>query len=180
MKRPNFLSHSPRVINPWSHEAIGSKIYGMGGGNVTNVTSNTFPTANLAILIPFQLPESTQVAQLFWHNGAAVSGNVDMGIYTADGRRLVSTGSTAQAGTSTHQAVDITDTILGPGLFYMAIALDNTTGTLFSGALGSAVGAKVLGMAQMASAFPLPTSVTFASIGQDYIPLMALTTGTVI
>jgi hypothetical protein len=53
-------------------------------------------------------------------NGATASGNMDVGIYDYAGTRLVSSGSTAQSGTSAFQDFDITDTLLGPGIFYLA------------------------------------------------------------
>src|SRR5689334_23396390 len=79
-----------------------------------SVGSAVWPTANLAIYCPFRIGTSRLARKLYWVNGAAVSGNVDCGIYDVAGRKLVSAGSTAQTGTTAVQSVDITDTMLGP------------------------------------------------------------------
>ena len=176
-----FLLQPPRVITPWSLESIGAKLYGMGAGNMTGVGSTAYPSANLAIYIPFTIAKPIVVVKLFSYNGATVSGNIDMGIYTADGTRLVSIGSTAQATTSNVQEFDISDTLLNAGLYYLAVAKNDTTGTLFAVASGSAVAAlATMGIAQQASAFPLPATATFATASQDYTPLIGLTTGVTI
>ena len=102
-------------------------------------------------------------------NGSTASGNIDVGIYDLGGAKLVSIGSTAQAGTSAYQVFDITDTTLYPGQYYMAVAMDGTTGTLVRWSPG-AQECRNLAMQQMASAFPLPATATFASVASSYIP----------
>ena len=174
---PVFL---PAVtLHPWSLESIGIKIVSQGGTNIGSAASTAYPTANQAIYVPFYLTERLTVTQLWWVNGASVSGNVDVGIYSEDGRRLISTGSTAQSGTNATQVVNITDTPLGPGLFYLALAMDNNTGTLVRGTAGSVDRLKATGCAQEASAFALPATATFATIASDYVPLFGLTTRSV-
>ena len=138
-------------------------------------SSGTFVAANRAVYIPFRIPAPMVVTQLFSMNGAAVSGNIDVGIYDKDGTRLVSSGSTAQAGTSTIQAFNITDTLIGPGQFYLAVAMDNATGTLLRIFLFPANGTKVMGVAQQASAFALPATATFATESSGYFPMIGLT-----
>ena len=61
-----------------------------------------------------------------------------MAVYVANAedaaivRFIVGTGSTAQSGINTIQAVDVTDTMLGQGLYYFAMLCDNTTATFVS------------------------------------------------
>jgi hypothetical protein len=155
-----------------------SSIGGIWWSNTTP-NSTTYPTANLAIYMPFRLPTPTLIAQLFCSNGTAVSGNVDVGIYDEAGTRLVSSGSTAQAGTSTNQAFNITDMTIGPGLFYLAVAMDNTTGTLFA-TTASALNLKFMGFAQEASAFPLPATATFATNAGTFMPIIGFTSRSVL
>jgi hypothetical protein len=114
------------------------------------------------------------------NNGTVVTGNIDVGIYDASGNRLVSAGSTVQAGTSAIQIFDITDTLLKPGLHYMAIALSNNTGTLAGWSVGNAVDGRPFGLAQMASAFALPNPATLASYAQTFIPMVSMTPRTAI
>ncbi len=154
----------------------------MGGtGLASSPTSTTWLTANLAIYVPVRIATPLIAKQLFLWNGATVSGNVDMGIYDVAGRRIVSAGSTAQAGTSVLQLFDITDTWLGRGLYYFGLAFDNTTATITRGAWSDArVGRTVGGTVQQATAFPLPTTATFAVWVGTPIPNMGLTTKVVI
>ena len=141
----------------------------------SSAASAAWPSANLAILIPFRLPAPLLVQRLFLLNGATASGNVDIGIYDVAGTRLVSTGSTAQSGTSAVQSVDVTDTPLAAGLFYLALAMDGTTGTVQRKTTSNVASCKALGMAQVASAFALPATVTFATCTNAFIPYFGLT-----
>lgn len=160
------------VISTW----LSMSLAGHGTGNLA-ASSTTWPAANRALFVPFRLVEPFLIRQMFHHNGATVSGNIDVGIYDAKGTRLISSGSTAQAGTSVLQIFNVTDTWLGSGLFYFAAAMDNGTGTLtrHAHAWGAA-----LGCVQQASAFPLPATATFAAYGTGFIPVLGATGKTVI
>lgn len=142
--------------------------------------STAWPTANLAIYIPVEIFNPVTIAKMSVNNGTAVSGNIDVGIYDAGGKRLVSKGSTAQAGTSAIQTFDITDTLLNPGLCYMAVALDNNTGTLaaWTGVIG--LDMECCGLMQQASAFALPDPAVFAVFAQTFVPLISMTPKTTI
>lgn len=144
--------------------------YGVGAG---------WPAANRAILIPFDISESYTVKKLGWINGATVSGNVDVGIYDTNLTRLVSAGSTAQGSISVVQEVDVTDTTLPPGSYYMAMAMDNTTGRVLRSVANHLDTASV-GVAQMAAAFPLPATATLAEPVNDYTPLIAVSSRTLL
>jgi hypothetical protein len=107
---------------------------------------------------------------LYHYNGATAANNIDVGIYDAAGTRLVSAGSTAQAGTSDLQLFDVTDTLLGPGLFYFAVSFDGTTGTVFRHVVSQNFG-QALGVCQQtASAHPLPATATFAANAFQIVP----------
>lgn len=151
------------VISPWATESIGVTLAARAfaaPGSAAN------PVANRAVYVPVRIPDTITVVKMFCHNGATVSGNVDLGIYTSGGTRLVSTGSTAQAGASIVQEFDITDTTLTPGLYYMALAADNATATFIRLAFTVEVG-NALGILGQETAFPLPASATFgADLGQ--------------
>ena len=136
--------------------------------------SATWPTANKILYIPFRLSEPITVQQLLLHNGAAVSGNVEMAIYSEDGTRIVTSGSTAQAGTTAIQLLNITDTLLGRGAFYFGVSLNNVTGELNRVA-------PVLGLCQMIGlltetpgSFGLPAIATFSAYVDAYLPLCGL------
>lgn len=158
-------------IGPWD-------ILGMVPG-IDSFASETFSAADRAHFQWFRVPETCIVKQLWVANGATASGNIDVGIYNPDGVRLVSSGSTAQSGTNTLQVFDVTDTTLTRGYYYIAVAMDNATGTLRRNN-ASARNAKFQGSAIMASAFPLPATATLAtnSVGKCYA--IGLTTETVV
>lgn len=177
---PSITQFPMPVINTFSDVSLGvlKAIRKIG---LEDAVSTTWPSANLAIYIPFYLSLPILVKQLFVENGVAVSGNIDMAIYSADAVtlnpsvKLTSAVNGAQVGISAHQIFNITDVLLGPGLFYFAVVLDNTTGALQAIAVGSLVVAATFGVCEEASAYPLPavaTPVVFATA--DYLPLVAL------
>jgi hypothetical protein len=143
-------------------------------GALLTRTSVVWPTANLALFVPVPCPGPFIIRRLAWENGSAVSGNVDMGVYTSEGQLVVSTGSTAQAGTSVFQAVNITDTLIPPGLYYLALVLNNGTGQFARGSVSNGA-MRALGAYEMASAFALPSSSVRAAWAGTYLPSMMAT-----
>lgn len=139
-----------------------------------------WPSASRAIFLPLEIQESITVAYAGVNNGGTVSGNFDVGIYSFAGSLLVSSGSTAQAGTSDVQNVNLADTLLTPGVYYLALVLDNTTGTVIRWNSLSTQWLTVAGVQEMASAFPLPSTATFANPSSAYLPSLTLIPGTVI
>lgn len=165
------------TITPGSDESIG-----IGTGAASSVA---WPAANRAYYIPFQLWSPFPVRRIFWANGTVVSGNVDAGIFASEPgngaavTRLYSTGSTAQAGTSVLQSVAPTAFILPVGAYYLTLAMDNTTATAIRWSSGISV-STMLATAQQSTAFPLPASGTLARITTSFIPLVGITSSTVI
>lgn len=142
--------------------------------------SAAWPAANLAMYVPFRVVTPIIATQMFVLNGGTANGDIDIGIYDSSGTRLISSGATAQSGTNTFQLIDITDTLLGPGQFYLAISLSSGTGTTTRVNTSSAQLLQCYGLAQEASAHPLPVTATFATIGQAYVPIFGLTTQAVV
>lgn len=88
--------------------------------------------ANTAVTIPFTIEREVVVSRMGWYNGATVSGTVDAGVYDYDAKTLlVSTGPITQTGASVPQDQDVTNTLLEPGDYRMALLVSNTTGTIF-------------------------------------------------
>lgn len=175
---PDFpiIRHTDRLIlSTASPHSIGAALQAMGFAGVVG----TWPTANLAFYIPISVHSTLTVVKMFIENGGTASGNVDLGIYDAGGTRLVSTGSTAQSGTSAIQEFDITDTTLTPGLYYLAMAIDNTTATLQRWSVTTAL-AKAIGVCTQASAFALPSSATFATPSSGNLPFIGATIRSVV
>ena len=128
-----------------------------------------WPTANLAIFIPLSIPDDVLVVKFSLLNGIVASGNYDFGLYDSQGNLVVSTGSTAITGTSVIQTIDSTDTLLPRGFYYLGMAVDNITAN-FSRMAPSAAGLNGWGVRQMASAFPLPATITLAAPANAYLP----------
>lgn len=142
--------------------------------------SAVWPSASLALFVPFIAPCTLTVVKMFTINGATAAGNQDVGIYDMAGHRLVSIGATAQAGTTAIQTHDITDTTLQPGRYYMAMSNNNGTSTYWSLAQTFKQQAGGAGILQMAAAEPLPDPATFAAAGFGYVPWFGLTARTLI
>lgn len=153
------------IISPASPCSIGTALNGMS----LTIGAATWPTANKAIYVPFSVYETLTIARFFWENGSPANNNVDVGIYDANGKRLVSSGSTAQSGASATQSVDTTDLIVSPGLYYIAMAMDGTSGQTQRWS-PSASYTRTLGVAEQTSAFPLPSTATFAALSSNAIP----------
>lgn len=113
-----------RILTPGSPEFSASGALRM---NDSAVASGQWHSANDPSALAFTLPYGGVVQQLGWQNGTAAGGNHDIGVYDLSWNRLVSSGSTAGSGNSVWQWVNVTDTALAPGRYYLAIARDNTT-----------------------------------------------------
>lgn len=167
MRIYNYSLAPKGVISPMSLESISVMI------SSSVAASATWISANRAVYIAFRLYVPAVVTKIVCINGATASGNMDVGIYTIDGTRIVSKGSTAQSGTNALQTLDITDTQLFPGSYLMAMVMDNATGTVFRKGTNSIL-MKTMGCYQQATAFPLPATATFATLTGSFIPILGL------
>jgi hypothetical protein len=165
------------IIHPFGLNSLG----GNSGGSLSGVASTVWPATNRIILVPFRIATPMLIVKMWFYNGGTASGNLDVGIYSVDGTKIVSAGSTAQTGTSTIQTIDTTDTMIGPGLFYIASVMDNTTGTnraVIPNQLGFLA---TMGMATaVTDAFPLPATIAFLTITNVFVPSAGLSTRTTV
>lgn len=155
---------------PCLHSLSGN--FGVAVGTITGgaaPSSSIFPAINDAVLVPFETTQTHLIKRLFVINGATASGNIDVGIYSDSGARIVSSGSTVQAGTNAPQFFDNTDFLLAPGRYYWAVAMDTIGGTVFR-ISATAARLQALGMARMGTAFSLPATVTFSAATALFLP----------
>lgn len=142
---------------------------------VSNATPSnaTWQTANRAIFIPFVVP-ATAIARKMTSGAAATSGNIDVGIYNAQGVRLSSSGSTVEAGNP--QTIDIPDVTLYPGnLYYMAMNRSGTGGVVNLVDLGTQYYARIMGIAKVdLGSVVLPATVTLAQTVSQFIPAISV------
>lgn len=117
-------------ITPFHSESLGDAHRGSGGTPMTSAGSGAF-SDELVHFYPFVLYEPAIAVKMSYIVGATAAGNVDLGIYDSQENLLVSTGLTAQGTINTLQEIDITDTLLNPGVYFMAIKCTDGTGTGF-------------------------------------------------
>lgn len=167
---PSFPFFRPDTTMAGSGIISQQSTHGALMGTTANPASTAWPAANRAIFVPFRVAISLVVYKLVIGAGATASGNFDVGIYDSQGNKLVSSGATAK-GASTEQVLDITDTRVGPGLYYLALAADATSNYI---SMGSTLQmSRLMGIVQMASAYTLPATATFAAMSSAYQPAVA-------
>lgn len=167
---PQVRDNNRNTISVMSSESIGWVFPYMLLGVQT---PHAWPTANKAYFIPFRVANPFIAIEGFWFNGTAGTDNVDIGIYGRDGTRLVSSGTTASSGANSLQKVSLTSTTLEPGVYYMAIARPGTTNTIAS-VVPTAGAMSSVGVYEMATAFPLPSTATFATSPTAFIPSIGI------
>lgn len=146
-----------RPISTLSPEAVGHQIAALA--TAAPADSNG-PTANIAILVPFHLDQPTHVYRFFWLNGTAVSGNIDVGIYTSNLTLIGKTGSTGQVTTNVVQLVTHLGLYLPAGDYYLAYANDTGgVGQKIVAVLPTIISQSMCGIMEKASSFPLPALI---------------------
>jgi hypothetical protein len=157
-----------RIITPFSPESIGGSTALMQTGS----TSSTWPSANLAIYVPVTIPDRASFASLraFFVNASAVAGNVDVGIYDEAWARIASTGAVAQAGTAVVQDLAALAAVLAPGRYYLAASCSSASATNYTLTGFVAGELAALGLAQQATAHPLPATATPVAYAQTILP----------
>jgi hypothetical protein len=122
------------------------------------------------------------VYQLGWFNGSGtMTDSFDIGIYDASWNRKVAGGGTARTGVTAVQWVDVTDTFIPVGKYYLVGANNGTTANQmqdFMSASGvTAVFNAALGFFDSATnAYPLPDPLTnmVACATFTVIPMMMM------
>ncbi len=151
-----------RILHPGSPEFGSSGLSVIGG---TGASSGAWFVANKPVAIPFRLSTYATVYQLGWRNGSGtMADSIDVGIYDTSWVRKISTGSTARSGASSVQWVNVADTALAPGDYYLVGANNGTSANnqvfLLSTA-STAVLMAALGLFDSATnAVPLPDPLT--------------------
>jgi hypothetical protein len=161
---------APHVISTAGECGLGS--WSKGGGG-----TNAWGTANRAFYCPIVLPAPVVAKRLFMLVGTTQNGNVDVGIYNHAGAKIVSSGSVAQGPVSAVQIFDIADTPLPAGNYYMAVSSDSTTATFGGVTLPNGAMARAVGASIMATAFPLPSTLTFGTTAPVAVPLLGFEVG---
>lgn len=173
---PSFpLLEALPTVHVGSLESVGPDLAGTTI-QIATIVSGAWPGASRAQFAPFYNfgRRPIVVQRLWWLNGTPLSGNVDMGIYDATFRRLVSTGSVLQAGVSVIQGVAVSLALPPGGPYYFALACDNVTAQ-FARFAALATDLTLMGCATATPAFPLPPVATLGPwVANSYLPYMGL------
>lgn len=127
------------MYSPFANEASS------GGGNPSTAT---WESANRIVYMGVFIPRVCVIRRVWWANGGTVSGThtTRVGIYRDTGQMLpgdkLVEGSATQATASVIQFVDVTDTAIAPGLWW--IALTNSDGTANSSFMRSLLGSTAM------------------------------------
>lgn len=148
-----------------------------GAVALANPGSLAWGAANTALYTPFSLSYPYLVNRAFWCNGSAVVSNMEIGIYSAGGAKLYSSGTVVQAGASALQYVTLaTPLLLAPGRYYLALTCSGTTNAILGWTAVTANLGRMLGLYQQAVApGSLPAAWTPASWALIGLPIMGLT-----
>ena len=151
------------------YSGAGARLPVLGTAYTVGVTTWV---ANHAVYVPMRIPFQFPVRRAFWINGSTITTtNADFGIYTNDGVKIYSTGSTAMSGASTVQYVTpATEFTIGPGFYYFAWTCNNTTSRGYGTATLTATLQRHAGILKQDTALPLPATATFATATQALIP----------
>lgn len=166
---PNTASLQYGRITVLDHDQLGPIFLDY---NPFGWTGTSTATANRARFIPIVVQQTCIAYRMFFHVSANASGNCDVGIYDESGTRLVSSGSVAV--TINSNMVDIPDTTLTPGRYFLAFSLSSATVSLIVGSITTSL-ARSTGMGNASAALPLPASVTLAgSAAEGFIPVLGV------
>lgn len=167
---PSVLLPPFPVIHTYSQEALDTGYIAMS----TSTTATLTVVQNQAYFFPFRVDVGSTAVKLYYITGTTQNGNVDMGIYDSQFNAVVTKGSTAQGAANTLNELDITDTLLSPGNYWLAFASDSATATVFGNADADELSMAAFPYYVQASAFALPTTTATPIKSTSTSPQMLL------
>lgn len=129
--------------------------------------------ANLAVYVPFSIPFWFPVRRVWWYNGSTITtSNADVGVFSLDGEKLVSAGSTALAGASAIQYVTPASEVwLPPDAYYFGYVGSGTTARTQGTSTYTAANLRGAGVLQEAvGSSTLPSRMTPTAIANALFP----------
>lgn len=169
-------SSRERIIHMGSPEFGLGNLAKLGGAS----GSQTWSSANKPVGVPFRVFKGMTVYQLAWRNGSGtMTDSMDVGVYDAAFNRKVSGGGTARAGISSIQWVDVTDTFLPVGKYYLVGASNGVTANNAASVIASLSAVMLAGLGCQDSAtnsYPLPDPLVgmAAAATFTFVPWMAI------
>lgn len=137
-----------------------------------------YPLANLALYVPFSVSETVTAYEGWVVTGTLTGDNFDIGIYSAAGVRLTSSGANVKTASVIQNTTAMTDQVLVPNTrYYMAFAC-NGTGNYFAGTHGFGI-YEAMGVLEATTSYVLPTNPTLSRTTRAYLPHFGLNLYTV-
>lgn len=168
---PNPVYASPLCVMPQSVDCIGIELVSTVNGVAASATWIT----NRIIYVPWYVQESCTVTEGFWVNGATQNGTAQVGIYNSTsglvpGTLLVSNTATA-SGANSIQAPALTDTLITPGVKWIAFYGSSSTGTFFRVSSGTVAQTRSFGIMSETIAGGLQSTATPVGTTTNEIPM---------
>lgn len=170
---PNPVYASPLCVMPQSVDCIGVELV----STVNGVAASATWIANRTIYIPWYVQEPCTVTEGFWLNGATQNGNAQVGVYDSTsglvpGALIVAgTAALASGGANTIQAPALTDTLIRPGLKWIAFNGTSSTGTFFRVSSGTVAQLRSFGVMSETLAGGLPATATPVGTTTNEVPM---------
>jgi hypothetical protein len=162
------VSYTRGLVPSWGHSIDTASIIS-GVASSVAYASNAWPTANLAIYIPIAIALPVVAKKLWLACGTTGTDNIDIGIFSEGGTKIVASGATAKVNSDAELVVEITDTLLAPGRYWIGVSCASNTATFWTLGLAVPNGA-ALGVMQEGSAHPLPATATMVALTGLRVP----------
>lgn len=165
------------VVTPFSEECLGPLSRYFGGTAAASATAGS----QVAQFFPWTIEAAIKIVKGIVMNGASVNGNLDVAVYDHEFNRVVSMGATTQAGTNAVQELDITDTVLLPGRYWMAF-LCTGSGTVFARSAADEISLGAFAILEQTAQTALPSTATAvkSTAATPLIPVFGFSTETTI
>jgi hypothetical protein len=147
---------------------------------VTPPASSAWSGAQRAYYVPIILQSGCVVRRVWWANGATTTGGatIEVGVYAnsdyGPGAKLIS-GSATQGTASQVQFVDVTDTAIAPGLYWIAMLSSSATNTTVMRITPDTIGDSGGSFAQE-SLGSLPATATAVETPTNFVPVCGFAT----
>jgi hypothetical protein len=157
-----------------SFSTLGLPLATRGIGSDQSAIPGTFEIQ----LCPLRIFQSITLNLAGWTVGGTSNGHIDVGVYSSALALLGHTGSVSAGTISTVQTASIGGIALTPGLYWLAVVSDSTTGTYLLRTITIA-SKRVLGFRGATQAFPLPSTIVLATTVRANFPSVFVTADSV-
>lgn len=158
-----------------SGQSVSPRLCHTGGipAQVSTDGTNATPVATEVYIAEVFVPADCSITGVAPFNGAAVSGNMKVGLADSTGAIVATSASTAQSGTDAYQRVPFTTPYAaqGPATYYVLLFVDNNTARYNAHGFGNFGAAKQTGQTYSAGFTTITPPTTFAA---DLAPIASL------